>query len=76
MVKPDCGCGLPQDIDLDAAQEGSLLETQHSLLGELQTLVDERNALCQQLNVSPAACSPPADVPCHLLPALPLYSGD
>ena len=61
------GCGLPQDIDLDAAQEGLLLETQHSLLGELQTLVDERNALCQQLNVSPVICSPSADVPCHLL---------
>ena len=43
--------GLLQDIDLGAAQQGLLLETQHSLLGELQVLVDERNALCQQLNV-------------------------
>ena len=70
-------CGLPQDIGLDAAQEGLLLETQHSLLGELQILVDERNALCQQLNVSPAARSPSADVPCHLLlPSHPTHETD
>ena len=60
-------CGLPQDIDVDAAQEGLLLETQRSLLGELQILVDERNALCQQLNVSPPdAPSPCADVLYHV----------
>ena len=49
---------LQQGLGLTGQQEALLLETRHALLSNLGALTAERNALCQQLNVSPAARLP------------------
>ena len=46
---------LQEGLGLTAQQEALLLETRRALLGNLRVLVAERNALCQQLNVSTAS---------------------
>ena len=49
---------LQQGLGLTGHQEALLLETRRALLSNLGVLTAERNALCQQLNVSPAARLP------------------
>lgn len=46
---------LQQGLGLTRQQEALLLEIRHALLSNLGALTAERNALCQQLNVSSAA---------------------
>ena len=60
---------LQESLGLSSQQKALLLETHNALLSNLSALTAERNALCQQLNVSAAA-----RLPHHLLDKTPFCS--